>query len=53
MDKKTFLNADQNERETVAELAFKYSGPLWDRYQVYRQNTPDLFPKSFDEWLET
>lgn len=26
-------------------------GPLWDRYQLYRELTDENPPKSFDEWL--
>jgi len=24
---------------------------LWDRYLIYYLNTPDEYPKTFDEWL--
>jgi hypothetical protein len=34
-------------------LAYSYSGKLEDRYQCYLAYTPDLYPKTFDEWLDS
>ena len=37
----------------VEELAYSYSGKLEDRYQCYLAFTPDPYPKTFDEWLDS
>ena len=37
----------------ISELAYQYSGKLWDRYQCYLANTTDLYPKTFEEWLDS
>ena len=39
--------------EKTVELAYQYSGKLWDRYQCYLANTTDPYPKTFDEWLDS
>tara|TARA_B100000749_G_C18270137_1_gene399998 strand:- start:191 stop:343 length:153 start_codon:yes stop_codon:yes gene_type:complete len=37
----------------IVELAYQYRGRLWDQYVIYLNNTPDPYPKTFDEWLES
>ena len=37
----------------VEELAYQYNGKLWDRYQCYVAFTPDPYPKTFEEWLDS
>jgi len=44
------FDPDETEQERIDRVG--YSGPLWDRYQIYLSNTADSSPKTFDEWLE-
>lgn len=30
-----------------------YQGELEDRYQIYLNLTDELYPKTFDEWLDS
>ena len=39
-----------DDNKTV-ELAYRYRGNLWDRYQCYLAYTTDECPKTFEEWL--
>ena len=45
----TLLQQIRNQLENDRVKVF--SGSLEDRYQIYLENTDDVPPKTFDEWL--
>ena len=55
LDCKNMLTPDHKAEECYSQpaLAYSYSGKLEDRYQCYLAYTADLYPKTFDEWLDS